>query len=148
MAPDGSTGRTGAARGHIVVVGAGLSGLAAALHLAGRGCRVTIVERESFPGGRNGILERDGFRFDTGPVVFTMVPLLEEAFRAVGRSVSDYVTLQLLDPAYHAFFADGSRLLVRPGYEKMREVIEAESGAKDARAFDDFVVWLRRLNDV
>ena len=148
MAPDGSTARTGAARGHIVVVGAGLSGLAAALHLAGRGCRVTIVERESFPGGRNGILERDGFRFDTGPVVFTMVPLLEEAFRAVGRSVSDYVTLQLLDPAYHAFFADGSRLLVRPGYEKMREVIEAESGAKDARAFDDFVVWLRRLNDV
>ena len=147
-APDGSTARTGAARGHTVVVGAGLSGLAAALHLAGRGCRVTIVERESFPGGRNGILERDGFRFDTGPVVFTMVPLLEEAFRAVGRSVSDYVTLQLLDPAYHAFFADGSRLLVRPGYEKMREVIEAESGAKDARAFDDFVVWLRRLNDV
>ena len=112
---------------HVIVVGAGLSGLAAALHLSGAGHRVTIVERESFPGGRNGILERDGFRFDTGPVVFTMVPLLEEAFRAVGRTVGDYVTLKLLDPAYHAFFADGSRLLVRPGYERMREVIEVRS---------------------
>ena len=61
---------------HTIVVGAGLSGLAAALHLAGAGRRVTIVEREAIPGGRNGILERDGFRFDTGPVVFTMVPLL------------------------------------------------------------------------
>ena len=68
-----------------------------------------------------------------------MVPQLEEAFRAVGRTVGDYVTLQMLDPACHAFFADGSRLLVRPGHEKMREVIEAESGRKDARAFDDFV---------
>ena len=144
----GASARPGGAGRHTVVVGAGLSGLAAALHLAGGGHRVTIVERESVPGGRNGMLERDGFRFDTGPTVFTMVPLLEEAFRAVGRTVGDYVTLQLLDPAYHAFFADGSRLLVRPGHEKMREVIEAESGPKDARAFDDFVVWLRRLNDV
>ena len=133
---------------HTIVVGAGLSGLAAALHLAGRGQRVTVVEREPVPGGRNGLLERDGFRFDTGPTVFTMVPLLEEAFRAVGRTVGDYLTLQLLDPAYHAFFADGSRLLVRPGHEKMRAVIAAESGERDARAFDDFVVWLRRLNDV
>ncbi len=138
----------GKGRGHTIVVGAGLSGLATALHLAGRGQRVTVVERESVPGGRNGLLERDGFRFDTGPTVFTMVPLLEEAFHAVGRTVEDYLSMRLLDPAYHAFFADGSRLLVRPGHEKMREVIAAECGEQDARAFDDFVVWLRRLNDV
>jgi phytoene desaturase len=67
---------------------------------------VTIVERVR--AWRNGTLERDGFRFDTGPTVFTMVPLLEEVFRPVGRSFDDYLTMRLLDPAYHAFFADGS----------------------------------------
>lgn len=131
----------------VVVVGAGLSGLAAALHLAGAGHRVTVVEREQFPGGRNGTLTKDGFRFDTGPTVFTMVPLLEEAFAAVGSSVADHVEMKLLDPAYHAFFADGSSLRVRPGHELMRAEIAAECGARDAVAFDRFVAWLKKLND-
>lgn len=132
----------------VVVVGAGLSGLAAALHLAGAGHRVTVLEREAVPGGRNGIIEKDGFRFDSGPVVFTMVNLLEEAFAAVGRSSRDYVSMQQLDPAYHTFFPDGSRLLVRPGHERMREEILKESGPKDAAAFDKFVAWLKKLYDV
>ncbi|GAB3822854.1 phytoene desaturase family protein [Tessaracoccus terricola] len=132
----------------VVVVGAGLSGLAAAMHLAGAGHRVTVLERESVPGGRNGTLEKDGFRFDTGPTVLTMVPLLEEAFAAVGSSVADHVELKLLDPAYHAFFADGSSLRVRPGHELMRAEIAAECGSRDAAAFDRFVAWLTKLNDV
>lgn len=133
---------------HVVVVGAGLSGLSAAMHLAGAGHRVTVLERESFPGGRNGTLAQDGFRFDTGPTVFTMVPLLEQAFKAVGSTVEEHVRFTLLDPAYHAFFADGSRLLVRPGHELMREEIARECGSRDAAAFDRFVAWLRRLNDI
>ena len=132
----------------VVVVGAGLSGLSAAMHCAGAGYRVTLVEAQDIPGGRNGSLKQDGFRFDTGPVVFTMVNLLEQAFAAIGARVSDYVTMTQLDPAYHAFFADGSRLLVRPGHEKMRDEIQRECGSKDAAAFDRFVVWLKRLNDV
>ncbi len=132
---------------HIVVVGAGLSGLSAAMHLAD-GNRVTVLEREPMPGGRNGTLEQDGFRFDTGPTVFTMVPLLEDAFRAVGSRVDDHVAMRLLDPAYQAWFADGSRLAVRPGHALMRDEILAECGPKDAAAFDQFVAWLKRLNDV
>lgn len=132
----------------VVVVGAGLSGLSAALHLTGAGHRVTVLERDSVPGGRSGVLEREGFRFDTGPVVFTMLDLLEEAFAAVGRTTADYVTMKLLDPAYHTFFADGSSLLVRPGHELMREEIAAQCGPEDAEAFDRFVAWLKRLNDV
>ena len=57
---------------HVVVVGAGLAGLSAALRLAGAGRKVTVVERESVPGGRNGLLEKDGYSFDTGPSVLTM----------------------------------------------------------------------------
>lgn len=138
----------GGASRQVIVVGAGLSGLAATLHLLGAGHQVTLLEREGEPGGRNGILRQDGFRFDTGPVVFTMTSLLEDAFAAVGRSSADYVTMHQLDPAYHTFFADGSRLLVRPGHEKMRAEILSECGSADALAFDDFVAWLTRLNEV
>ena len=47
---------------HVIVVGAGLAGLSCALHLAGAGRKVTILERENFPGGRNGILEKSGYK--------------------------------------------------------------------------------------
>ncbi|MBI4901247.1 MAG: phytoene desaturase, partial [Actinobacteria bacterium] len=140
--------RTTDRAGTVAVVGAGLSGLSAALHCAGAGYRVTLLETLDIPGGRNGSLDQDGFRFDTGPVVFTMVDLLEQAFAAVGARMADYTTLTQLDPAYHAFFADGSRLLVRPGHEKMRDEIARECGPRDAAAFDTFVDWLKRLCDV
>lgn len=128
-----------------VVVGAGLAGLSAAMHLSGRGHDVTVVERESFPGGRNGVLTQDGFTFDTGPTVFTMVDLLDDAFRAIGRRASDYVTLRLLDPAYRANYADGSTINVWHDHARMREEIARESGSVDAAAFDEFVAWLRKL---
>lgn len=129
----------------VVVVGAGLAGLSAALHLAGDGHAVTVIERESFPGGRNGLISQDGFTFDSGPVVFTMVDLLDQAFRAVGRRADDYVGMRLLDPAYRAFFADGSKLDIRHGHEQMRAEIARECGSLDAAAFDEFVIWLRKL---
>ena len=64
-----------------MVVGAGLSGLSAALHLLGAGRRVTVVERADYPGGRAGALDLEtrGYRVDPGPTVLTMPDLLEEA---------------------------------------------------------------------
>ncbi|WP_226346745.1 phytoene desaturase family protein [Agilicoccus flavus] len=146
------THRTGPARGDrsgrgrpVVVVGAGLAGLSAACHLRAQGREVVVVEREDGPGGRNGVLVRDGFTFDTGPTVLTMVDLIDEAMRAVGTRVHDELDLTLLDPAYRGRFADGSTLHVRHGHEAMRAEIAAQSGSLDAAAFDEFVVWLRKL---
>lgn len=130
---------------HIVVIGAGLSGLAAACHLVGAGHRVTVLEREDVPGGRAGRLERGGFTFDTGPTVLTMPDLIDRPLRAAGSSLEERLDLQLLDPAYQAFYADGSQLQVRHGHEAMRAEIARECGSEDAAAFDDFVVWLRKL---
>jgi len=68
----------------VVVLGAGLSGLAAACHLRGAGHDVVVLERELEIGGRSGRLEQDGYRFDTGPVVMTMPDLLAEPLLALG----------------------------------------------------------------
>ena len=95
---------------HVVVVGAGLAGLSAALHLAGRGRAVTVVERGPHPGGRVGRLDVDGYRLDTGPTVLTMPDIIDDAFAAVGESTADRLDLIPVTPAYRASFADGSAL--------------------------------------
>jgi phytoene desaturase len=129
----------------VVVIGAGLSGLAAACHLLGRGFDVTVVERSDGPGGRSGQLTRDGFTFDTGPTVLTMRDLVAEALRAVDTEISEVLPMHRLDPAYRARFADGSTILVRSGHEAMRQEIADTCGSVDAAAFDGFVDWLRKL---
>ncbi|WP_040159875.1 phytoene desaturase family protein [Mobilicoccus massiliensis] len=130
---------------HVVVIGAGLAGLSAACRLRGLGHEVTVVERQAGPGGRGIRLEKDGFTFDTGPTVLTMIDLVDDALRAVGARASDVLDLTLLDPAYRARFADGSTIFVRHGHEAMRDEIARECGASDAAAFDEFVAWLREL---
>ena len=83
----------------VVVVGAGLAGLSAALHLAGRDRKVIVVERGAHPGGRVGRLDIDGYRLDTGPTVLTMPDIIDDAFAAVGESISDRLELVPVEPA-------------------------------------------------
>ena len=90
----------------VAIVGAGLSGLSAALQLAGRGRAVTVIERGDHPGGRVGRADVSGYRLDTGPTVLTMPDIIDDAFAAVGESLSDRVELQPVHPAYQAMFAD------------------------------------------
>jgi phytoene desaturase len=133
----------------VVVIGAGLAGLSAACYLTGRGYDVTVIEREERPGGRAGVLHRDGFTFDTGPTVLTMPDLITDAIRAATRDpnadLAGLLPLRRLDPAYRACFADGSTIKVRSGREAMREEIAQTCGSVDAAAFESFVDWLRRL---
>ncbi|MGN6606894.1 MAG: phytoene desaturase family protein [Jatrophihabitans sp.] len=132
----------------VVIVGAGLGGLSAALNLANTGRQVTLLEAADVPGGRAGILERDGYTFDTGPSVLTMPEIVADTFAAVGESMDDWLTLDRLDPAYRARFADGTSLDVHTDTEVMAETIRATSGAKDAEGYRQFVKYLRRLYDV
>ncbi|MET9095154.1 phytoene desaturase [Streptomyces cyaneofuscatus] len=130
---------------HVVVVGAGLAGLAATLHLLGAGRRVTVVERDSGPGGRAGLLESGGFRIDTGPTVLTMPDLVEEAFAAVGDKLADRLELIPLDPAYRARFADGSQLDVHTDGAAMEAAVEQFAGARQAVGYRRLRRWLERL---
>ncbi|WKV76482.1 phytoene desaturase family protein [Streptomyces sp. PCS3-D2] len=130
---------------HVVVVGAGLAGLSAALHLLGAGRRVTVVEREELPGGRAGRLLRGGYRIDTGPTVLTMPGLAEEAFAAVGERLDRWVELIPLHPAYRASFADGSTLDVHTEGEAMAAAVERFAGAGEAAGYLRLRAWLERL---
>ncbi|CAM5254456.1 phytoene desaturase family protein [Streptomyces aurantiogriseus] len=130
---------------HVVVVGAGLAGLSAALHLLGAGRRVTVVERDGLPGGRAGLLRLSGYRIDTGPTVLTMPDLADEAFAAVGDSLYRRVDLIPLHPAYRASFADGSTLDVHTDGEAMAAEVERFAGAGEAAGYRRLRAWLEQL---
>lgn len=130
---------------HVVVVGAGLGGLSAALRLAGAGRRVTVLERASHPGGRAGLLELDGYRFDTGPTVLTMPSLIGDALACVDEDIDDWLDLRPLDPAYRAFFPDGSRLDVIADVERMTEQVRALCGDADAAGYRKFAAYAERM---
>lgn len=130
---------------HVVVIGAGLAGLSAALHLAGRGREVTVVERESWPGGRAGRLDIAGYRLDTGPTVLTMPDIIDDAFAAVGETRSDRLQLLPVDPAYRAVFADGSTLDVYSDADRMANSIESFAGHREAVGYRRLRDWLNRL---
>ena len=132
----------------VVVVGAGLGGLAAACHLSGRGHDVTILERAERPGGCAAQVARAGYLLDTGPVVLTMPGLLEAVFAAAGAAMRDHVRIFEIDPMYRATFADGSELRVRAGVEPMADEITRFAGAREADGFRRFAAWLRALYEV
>ena len=129
----------------VVVVGAGLSGLSAALQLAGRGRRVTVVERGEHPGGRVGRADISGYRIDTGPTVLTMPDIIDDAFAAVGDSLSDRLDLLPVHPAYHAAFADGATLEVHTETTAMYTEIERFAGRREADSYLEMRAWLTQL---
>ncbi|OBK68192.1 phytoene desaturase family protein [Mycobacterium sp. 1165178.9] len=130
---------------HVVVIGAGLAGLSAALHLAGRGRAVTVVEREPWPGGRAGRLDIDGYRIDTGPTVLTMPDIIDETFAAVGERLADRMELLTVDPAYRAVFADGSALDVHSDADRMADAVAEFAGFGQAAGYRRLRKWLTRL---
>jgi phytoene desaturase len=133
----------------VVVIGAGLAGLSTACYLTRGGYDVTVVERDELPGGRAGVLRRNGFTFETGPTVLTMPDLIADALRAASgdrtANLHELLPMRRLDPAYRACFADGSTINMRYGRDAMREEIAQTCGGVDAAAFDSYVDWLRQL---
>ncbi|WP_164873330.1 phytoene desaturase family protein [Rhodococcus xishaensis] len=134
----------------VVVVGAGLSGLSAALHLRGSGRDVTLLERDDRPGGRVGTYEGPGYVIDNGATVLTMPELVRDALGAVGSDLdatTPPLLLHRLDPAYHARFSDGSTINVHSDPERMVAEITRVCGPAEARRYLDLRHWLARVFD-
>jgi phytoene desaturase len=134
---------------NVVVVGAGLAGLSAAMRLAGAGRSVTVIEREPIPGGRAGRLNVQGadgtYRFDTGPTVLTMPDLIADAFDCLGEEMSDWLTLEPIDPLYRSFFPDGSVMDVHSDVEQMADEIDRVIGPDEAAGYKRYVDFVSQL---
>lgn len=122
----------------VAIVGAGPGGLAAAILLARSGVDVTVVEKRSQVGGRTSTIERDGFRFDTGPTFFLYPRVLREIFLAAGFDLEAEIPMERLDPQYRLVYGAGGELLATPNVERMRAEI-AKLCPQDADGFLRFL---------
>jgi phytoene desaturase len=129
----------------VVVIGAGLGGLAVALRLQAAGCDVTVLEQRDTPGGRAARLRDRGFTWDTGASLLTMPWLLEETFAAGGLDFHREVRLRRLDPLYRIRWADDLRTFdFSDSPTRLREEV-ARFSAADARRVDDFLAAARPI---
>lgn len=90
-----------------IIIGSGFAGLSSATFLAKAGWQVTVIEKQPGPGGRARQLQEEGFTFDMGPSFYWMPDVFERYFASFGKKVSDYYTLQRLDPSYRVYWDDG-----------------------------------------
>jgi phytoene desaturase len=111
----------------VVVVGAGVGGLAAAVRMAAAGHRVVVLEQGARAGGKAGRWECDGFTFDTGPSLLTMPWVFEQLFADTGAALEDSVELVRVEPVTRYRFADGSAVDLSADLPVALEALEAWS---------------------
>lgn len=114
----------------VLVIGSGFAGLSAASFMAKNGWQVTVVEKNNTPGGRARQFISDGFIFDSGPSFYWMPDVFERYFNQFGKSVSDYYSLERLDPSYRIYWEDSVTDIPAPYAElkKLFESLEPGSG--------------------
>lgn len=131
---------------HAIVIGAGLGGLATAARLAAAGHRVTVFESAPTVGGKLGVLERDGFSFDTGPSLLTLPDVLEQLFADTGGAVD--LSITPVDPACEYVFADGTRMVLPHDPARVPAVLDDALGGGAGAAWQRLHDRSRRLWDL
>ena len=127
----------------VVVIGAGIGGMSAAIMLAGKGFQVTVLEKNSHAGGKLNLLETEGFRFDLGPSIFTLPQNFRPIFEGEGRKLEDYVKLQRVDPQWRNFFEDGTVVDLWEDPKKMRQELK-RFGSQASDEYESFLAYSRR----
>ncbi|MBN1978400.1 MAG: phytoene desaturase [Anaerolineae bacterium] len=131
----------------IVVIGAGIGGLSAAIHLAAAGCRVTVYEKNGAVGGKMRHVAAGGFEWLTGPSVITMRHVFEDLFAAAGRRLEDYVTLVPVEPLTRYFYPNGAVLDLSREIDRTLAQIAALS-ERDVEGYLGYLAYVARLHRV
>ena len=125
----------------VAVIGSGIAGLSAAIRLSLQGRKVVVFEKNTYTGGKITAFEKQGFRFDMGPSLFTMPQLVEELFELAGKTPKDYFQYHTHDEVCRYFWLDGKCLTLYPSVDRNVEAITTvfgkESGRRVRKYFDD-----------
>ena len=122
----------------VVVIGAGVGGLCAAVRLAAAGLRVTVIEAQPTPGGKMRTFATEAGPVDAGPTVLTMRAVFDEVFAVAGTRLEDHLTLIPLPMLARHFWADGSRLDLFTDPEQSAAAIADFAGGRSADQFRRF----------
>ncbi|MFC3879596.1 1-hydroxycarotenoid 3,4-desaturase CrtD [Algoriphagus namhaensis] len=111
-----------------LIIGSGIAGIAASIRLAVKGYKVEVYEANAYPGGKLSEIQKDGYRFDAGPSLFTLPQQVEELFALAGKNTPDYFQYTKLPVACHYFWEDGSKIKAFAAVEQFANEVERELG--------------------
>ena len=130
----------------VIVIGAGLGGLSAAVSLRQAGYDVAVHEKNAQIGGKLNVLQERGYTFDLGPSILTLPHIFERLFERSGRKMSDYVTIRAVRPHWRNFFEDGNVVDLYPEPDRMAE--EARKAGEEPANVQRFLDYSARLYDL
>jgi diapolycopene oxygenase len=130
----------------VIVIGAGLGGLSAAISLVQAGYAVTIHEKNAKIGGKLNVLKERGYSFDLGPSILTLPHIFARLFERSGKKMSDYIPIRALRPHWRAFFQDGKVVDLYPEADRMAE--EARKVGEDPSHIQRFLKYSADLYDL
>jgi phytoene desaturase len=114
----------------ICVIGAGLGGMSAAALLASYGFEVDVYEKNSRPGGKAGEINNNGFRFDTGPSLLTMIFVISDLFKKCGKDINSYCNIRPLEILCRYFYSDGTTIDAFSDFEKFKNELVLKTCVK------------------
>ncbi|KXB98081.1 MAG: hypothetical protein AA908_01350 [Chlorobi bacterium NICIL-2] len=117
----------------VVIIGAGLGGLSAAIHLRMRGFDVIVLEKNAQPGGRANRIDDRGYLFDTGPSLINYPWVFEQLFAASGATMGEYVRLMPVEPSVKFYWRDGKTLCLSSRFDALAEEFSNFEEAADVK---------------
>lgn len=129
-----------------IIIGSGVAGMASSIRLAVEGLEVHVYEANDYPGGKLSVFEKDGYRFDAGPSLFTQPQNIEELFTLANEPIEDYFRYQPVDVVCHYFFENGKRLKTHADKNLLAKTFEEVLG-EDPQAVIDYLAAAEKLYD-
>jgi diapolycopene oxygenase len=132
----------------VIIIGAGLGGLSAAISLALKGYSVHLFEKNERVGGKLNVLHKEGFSFDLGPSILTLPHYFRRLWTRAGRRMEDDVTIETVTPHWRNFFEDGTVMDLHMDPAEMRKGLSKLGDPDLERAFFEFLKYSGEQYDI